>query len=600
MNKINFPRPFPGIVIALTGLLIAWYVPYHVNSLFPIVGWDHKYFLTRLIDTHLYYRINGLGIQWYTPSFGGGLPAYPHPGNAQFSLPQILTLFTNPWTAILLSYFVYVLVGYFAAYIFFRHTLKLHWTASTLGAALFSASGFYLEHLSNGHLNFQAFPLLPVFLAVFLHPRLPVLAASAILGLTAAIVIYSASLYPATFIVLSLFICLPLAYLIQPAAFQWQRITRIFLLGGLLALALNLSKLYAVASFMRFFPRDMPDSFDLPLRLAPLGLLMQFVGVMGLAPLFSVAGMKMPLIRNLLQVYTGSSLGLWELDLSLSPVLWFLLAGGALALFKAFATQRLAVLPRRKSFWLAFGLFLFAVEIALEFTFARGLFYPSLRQLPFLRSLHVNPRFGSAFIFPLSILGATIFSRWVANWQEKRLLTVFLPLNLLVLLSLGAYQLIPVDRLQNRNFDITGLLTVYQKIEKGETFPIESIADINDQRVFDDQASNLRPYEVLFGYNLAAFRPQVEIGPVRALRDGAFNMTDPTSLVYPEVNHSSLFSRIPENERAQLEDFIAHRQPDWQLPVGQKVANAISLAALFTSLGLLAYGIRVYPKNKEP
>src|SRR5688572_784725 len=322
MKTIIQAITLPRVLTALTGLVIAWFVPYHVNSLFPIVGWDHKYFFTRLIDTALHYQVNGLSIQWYTPSFGGGLPGYPHPLNAQFSLPQALALIINPWTAVLISYFIYTLVGYFAAYIFLHLSLRLHWTAATLGAALFTANGFYLEHLANGHFNFQAFPLLPVFLVVLLSGSLSIPAAAAILALTTAVIIYSASIYPAVFILLSVLMCLPLAHLIRPSAFDWGRMARILLLDGLLALAINLSKLYAVNAFMRFFPRDMPDHFSIPIHIAPFGLLLQLVGVMGLAPLYSLLGIQFKTIRNLMQAYSGAYIGLWELDLSISPVIW--------------------------------------------------------------------------------------------------------------------------------------------------------------------------------------------------------------------------------------------------------------------------------------
>jgi hypothetical protein len=586
--------PVPLLVTLLTGLAIAWYVPYHVNSLYPIVGWDHKYFFSRLIDTTLHYYVNGLSIQWYTSSFGGGLPAYAHPLNAQFSLPQLLALVINPWTAVLVSYFVYALLGYIAAYIFLRRSLQLHWSASTLGAALFSANGFYLEHLANGHFNFQAFPLLPVFLAVLLSPALPVPAAAAIIGLTAAVIIYSASTYPAVFILLSLLICLPLAYLVRPQAFQWRRIAKILLLGGLLALSVNLSKLYAVNSFMRFFPRDMPDQYPISLRVAPLGLLLQLFGVMGLAPLDALLGIKMTAIRSLLQASTGAYVGLWELDLSLSPVTWVLLAGGVIGLARRLFRERLAAIPRRKDFWLAVLCLVLAVELALEFTFARGLIYPHLRELPFLKALHVNPRFGSAFIFPLALLAAVAFARWIKDWQEKRIWLAFVPTNLLVLLSLGAYLLIPLAGMQQRNFDIRALLSVDAKIKQGETFPIENVGDVTDQTVFTRQTSNLQPYEVLFGYNLQAFQPTVVNGPAREVHEGAFNMTDPTGLVYPEVNGSSPWSRIPLSERAELEDFLAHRQPaGWKVPLGQQVSDWVSLAALLASLGLLVYGLSI-------
>jgi hypothetical protein len=331
VKRINLPT----LITAVTGLLISAFVPYHINAVFPYVGGDYKYFLSRMVDTYLHYKINGLSVQWYTPSFGGGLPAYANPLSAQFSLPQLLTQVTNPWSALLISYFVYSIIGFLS--------LRMHWTASTLGAALFSANGFILEHLANGHFSFQGFPLLPVFLAVLLSASLPIPAAGAIIGLTSAILIYSASTFPAVYIMLSLLLCLPLAYMIRPQAFQWQRIFKITALGGVLALTIIISKLYAVYSFMRFFPRAIADSYDVPLLIAPLGLFLQLFGVMGMAPIFSIAGIKLAIIRNLLQAYTGTALGLWELDLSISPVAWLLLVGGAITFIWNVITRRTAV-----------------------------------------------------------------------------------------------------------------------------------------------------------------------------------------------------------------------------------------------------------------
>ncbi len=575
-----------GLVTTLSGVLIAAYVAWHVNSYYPLVGWDHKYFFTRLIDTHLHYRVNGFSVQWYTPSFGGGLPGYPHPLNAQFSLPQILALFIEPWSAVLASYFIYSLTGYLCAYIFLRHSLRLGWMPATLGAVLFSANGFYLQHLANGHFNFQAFPVLPLFLVALFDRRLSVPLAGALIALGGGLLIYSASTYPAVFIGLSLLITLPLAWLIRPEMFNGPRLGRIVLPGGLLALGLTVSKLYAVASFMRFFPRDMLDTFNVPLKLAPVGLFLQLFGVMGLAPIYALSGQKVTAIRELMQNYTGAYVGLWELDLSLSPVVWILLFGGILTLAYLALTKRLAVQPLKQRIF-ALAILAFAIYLTLEFTFARGLIYPVLRDLPFLRALHVNPRFGSAFIFPLSLFAAYTLHLWSRSLKESLALALFLPLNILALLSLGAYLLLPLDRMQQRTFDLRGLQHVYQKIEQGETFPIDHIDDINDQRTFDDRASSLKPSETLFGYHLQAFKPEVVVGSARQIRNDHFNMTNPAGLVYPEVNDSAPWQRIPVSQQEQLEDFLARRQPDWKLPAAQKAANAVSLASLLIVLGLL-------------
>jgi hypothetical protein len=135
---------------------------HYINRTYPFVGHDFAYFVPRLLDTHLHYRINGFGIQWYTPSFGGGLPAYPNPQHIQFSLPQLLLFVVDPWIATLICVIVYAWVGYLACYLLLRRVLMLGWEASALGAFCFAVNGFYLHHMTVGHLGYLGYPLLPL------------------------------------------------------------------------------------------------------------------------------------------------------------------------------------------------------------------------------------------------------------------------------------------------------------------------------------------------------------------------------------------------------------------------------------------------------
>src|SRR5512146_2302551 len=105
-----------SIVIWLNAILVSSFTVWYSNLRFPLVGQDYKYIVPRLIDTYLHYKINGLSIQWYTPSFGGGLPAYPNPQHIQFSLTQLLTGFVNPWAALLITIFFMALAGFLGAY----------------------------------------------------------------------------------------------------------------------------------------------------------------------------------------------------------------------------------------------------------------------------------------------------------------------------------------------------------------------------------------------------------------------------------------------------------------------------------------------------
>ena len=79
MKHIKWP-PFCSINLGIvSGVIISF-----LNLLYPMVGHDYAFVIPQMLDSHLHFLINGLGIQWYTPSFGGGLPAFPNPNNVQF------------------------------------------------------------------------------------------------------------------------------------------------------------------------------------------------------------------------------------------------------------------------------------------------------------------------------------------------------------------------------------------------------------------------------------------------------------------------------------------------------------------------------------
>jgi len=588
---------FQRLLVAANGIIIALFSAYFVNAKYPEIGFDYKYFIPRMIDTHLHYRINGLSIQWYTPSFGGGLPAYPNPQQIQFSLTQGLTLFVNPWSAILISIVCFALLGYFGAYFLVHRVLGFHWAAGMLGGTFFSINGFFLGHLGAGHLGYVAFPLLPFFLIALLSPSIPFLAAGVILSLLFGIFVYSGGFYSFVIILLTISISLPLIYLVRPALFEWQRLFRTILFGTILALALAGSKLWAVWSFMRFFPRIAIDQYPVTWYNGLIGLGLQLVGTMILVPLHWLVGRKITSVRSILQGFTGAYVGYWELDLSISPVLWLILGLGCLILLFHILKNPKVTLSRSKRFWVALFMLALAVEITIEFTLARGAIYPRLRELPVLSSLHINPRFGSAFIFPLALLGAITTHYLLTNWKWKGFKIIFLTLtNILTLVGMGAFLMIPLDTMQARTYNVSGLIYIYETIQQGgKTYPVEQIVDqTNDTRVFDKHASNLTIYDAVFGYNVRDskpnnFKPQLHPGSVWDVQDGYFNMTDPTGLVYPQANGTHAFERIKVSDRANMQRFVNRLQPDWKLPISQHLSDWISLLALIFDLGVLAH-----------
>jgi hypothetical protein len=121
----------------------------------------------------------------------------------------------------------------------------------------------------------------------------------------------------------------------------------------------------------------------------------------------------------------------------------------------------------------------------------------------------------------------------------------------------------------------------------GKISPVETIENIDGRQGFAPTASSIRAYEPIFGYLLEQFKPQIKPGEILHLEDGYFNMTNPASLVYPEINQTFPFERIKESDRQNLEVFLNRGQPVWSMPLTQKLLNWISVIATAACIYLL-------------
>ena len=130
--------------------------------------------------------------------------------------------------------------------------------------------------------------------------------------------------------------------------------------------------------------------------------------------------------------------------------------------------------------------------------------------------------------------------------------------------------------------------------------PIIQISNIGDWDVFAEHASSYRPYEPLFGYSLETFHPMIHVGSVFEEENGYFNMTNPSSLVFPEINNSYPFEGIKTSERKKLETFLLHKQPSWKIPNLQKFLDVLSLSTLIFSLAIIFIHVITKAVTKNP
>jgi hypothetical protein len=357
-------------------------------------------------------------------------------------------------------------------------------------------------------------------------------------------------------------VTLPVLYFLKPSLFSWKKLLLTAGFGILFTALLCGSKLYAVAVYMQNFPRDVHDQYFVDWYTSIGGAILQLIGVMSTLPFLRLIGKSSLVLVVRLTNWTGSPYGFWELDSSLSPALIVLLIYGIWTILTH--KPRLDKSRLLKKCIAGFCL-IFAVLLVFQFSTARGFLFDMIKGLPLLKSIRTNTRFVASFILPLAILGAGIFDYWAQGKSDKKLVSFYALINIISLVSLWAYYLLPM-KVQGRNFEIQSILGTYAQIQAGDTFPVTKIIpEMNDYEVFEAQASNVtHHYDPLLGEN--SFLPLVRAGSVFDLENGFYNMTDPTGYVFPSENNSHLFSLIPASDSKKLMDFVNRRQPDWTLP----------------------------------
>jgi hypothetical protein len=444
-----------------------------------------------------------------------------------------------------------------------------------------------------GHLGYQTFPLLAILLVVLLDSSLPRGIAGLIFALVVAIIIQQAGYFLIIVFGLAFLIIFPLLYIYRPEVVSWKRITSVIALGGIVAVALSVSKVAAVYAYMRFFPRFIADTFQpvgIPRGL--FGIVLQLLGTMNLVPLMWLAKVNPGLLDNYMVSVTGAPYGYWEFDMSMSPVVFGIVIFGIYSFLRK--PNKYPNLFKVNKKWIAWIMLAFFTWLTIEFVLARGLIYPYLSNLPILSSLHVNSRYAVAFLLPLAILAAIIYNKWIPKWSNRKSTKIFLVVNVLTLIPLCTYFMIPDDP-QVRLYNITESEKIYATIRAGDTLNVTGIGDssVSNTQALSRHLSNLDPYDPIFGYGLENFHPEIKVGSIWEISDGYYNMTNPAGYVFPEINGTRPFERIPIRDKDKLEAFASHRQPDWKIPLYQQILDWVSgLTAASVTAFLAFFAIR--------
>jgi hypothetical protein len=554
-----------------------------------MVGSDFSYSVPRFLDSYLFYQKNGLEIQWWTPSFGGGLPSFPNPHQMQFSLTQFFFFFASPWVSINLTVIVLIVIGFYSAYFLFKKLAFPH-DQAILGATLFSTAGFFIEHLSVGHLGYISFPLLPLVLLILISNRLPLPVAAAGIAFILFFLFHSSGFYVAVIFMFSVPISLLLVYILSKTVEpNFRRLASIVLLGGVIGLLISSSKLTAVWSHMRYFPRYIEAVYDATILKAALGFLCQLF----FTPI-AVFFKGIP-IKKVFEGLVGSGpMGLWEFDIGLSPVVLGILLSSLLLLKKT----RISFLKNKRKV-VFFLLVILLCWISFELSIAKGILYKLLKSAPFMRSVHVQVRMAAIFILPVVIASMYIYTTLRERIRTRIRTSISLPVikkvNVTLLLSFFTlmfyteYANIPVAH-GSLDFNVTQSEEDWLSIRQSpHDFEIKNNLIIRDTEVFLKRASSLALMDPLFGYRLEFFRPKVIEGPVMSNNGHSYNMTHPASLVFPEENNLSKFQRIPMWDRENFKKFVTYQIPGWKISKMQQISNYISIVTIIAVFLVLLF-----------
>ena len=225
-----------------------------LNSHYPYIASDMYYYLTRLIDSYIHIKINGIfSVEWWSPTFGGGIPAFPNPLHLQFCITPYLLFFFSPWVSCQITYLIMAFLGYYLIYNYITKHTNWGFLSAICAALIFATNGYFLNHILIGHLNYSSFTIIAI-VPFLISSSWSIKKCVIIVSASITYLVYSAG-FPTIFLFYvslgQLFFFLPI---IKKEIFP-LRITKLLFFSHIIIFGLVISKITAVTLHMEVFPR---------------------------------------------------------------------------------------------------------------------------------------------------------------------------------------------------------------------------------------------------------------------------------------------------------------------------------------------------------
>jgi hypothetical protein len=417
-----------------------------------------------------------------------------------------------------------------------------------------------------GHHTYHGFFLLGWFvLLLFERERYPSLVSTVtkaiVFAFLCAYLLYSANWFVLFFLGIIVVLAFPLDIFLadHPARRLLQICTR-FALYTLAALALMLSKVVAVQSYLRFSPRIRPMIGQDPSQST-----LEYI----VKALWAI-----PQNRQLLVDMPG---WLHEKSMLIAPITLLGLILAAVQLEWSIRNYR----GKRRTALVAFtasygGLFGTAM---LQLPRGTGWLAEAFHRLPIAASQYASTRYLYIFTVFLSVAGVWAFARAMDRLRAWwRLLGVLLAVGstltafvfgyLDMLPQVELWTNIPEHRARFRALDLS--LPVRQVV------PNLDLAAGSSLYCYDPLLNDAGdPYLVLHP------------GPVTDAQAGYFNLMKPACYEYPEANHCRPGDRISVDDAANLERFVTGSPTTWKVSWAQHIADVVTGLSLLAMLVFL-------------
>ncbi|HCI03325.1 TPA: hypothetical protein DE059_00180 [Candidatus Peribacteria bacterium] len=576
---MNLKKLHLGFVAIFTVFLCIFFWFLNFNG---ILGHDFVYFFARLHAGQWHFARQGLNIFYFTPHFCGGVPQFGNPQDLFYSLPQFLVIAgMDIWRASQLSMLLTMSVGYFGWYLFGKDIIKLNKQWSHVFALIIIAQGFYLMHMIAGHLVFFGMPLIGLLLWIIFDRRecsvISLITKASIFALVSAFIMYSGGYSVALMAIAAFVIFLPFELILNSSKGRLKALAIRLAACGLGAILINLSKLMAVWSFMRFIPRTMP--FERFTDGCPLEYMAKaFWAIPQMPELFSFIGMP--------------DRATHEHSLYLSPIVLIGIVIGLYLLWK----NKSKFKSQASMLVLSAIIALFFINFFAQLARGFGILVTPLEGLPIFKSLHINVRFLYPFSFILTAVGVYALMQWSSIKKNELIISISAGLITVIAFAIAYYPLMKTEELprvmpvkthrelvgQYQDFkdkDVTQMLMLKGGLE--ELIPIFS------------GSNHIHCYESLF-WQTDIFKSNPITGGAPAVQaDGKFNIYNPACLQYPEANECKPGDRILSEDGENASLFLSGQKTTWKIPAWQRAGNWISLIALVGVLAsLVVAGIR--------